>query len=77
MLGAQLSKGSEQVGAGSRKRSSTLGNGRETRDVGSSTMEYAGASTMEYAGGRLGNGRRLTCGVHGPSRADSQTGGLR
>jgi hypothetical protein len=69
MLGAQLSKGSERVSAGSRKRSIDLASCRETSEMG--------VSTMESVGGRLGNGRRLIGGVRGPARADSQTGGLR
>jgi hypothetical protein len=48
-LGAQLSEGSEGVGAGSRKRSGAWGSGQETCIVG--------ASTVGSTGGRLGKGR--------------------
>jgi hypothetical protein len=42
------------------------GGGRETRDVG--------ASTVGCAGRRLGKQRSLTGGVRGPAREDSRTG---
>jgi hypothetical protein len=62
-----LSKGSERVSAGSRKRSGTWGSGQEMHDVG--------ASVAGCAGGRLGKGRRLTGGVREPARAHTQTDG--
>jgi hypothetical protein len=67
--GVQLSEGSERVSAGSRKRTGAWGSGRETCDMG--------ASTVECAGERLGKGRWLTGGVRGLARADSRTGGQR
>jgi hypothetical protein len=48
-LGAQLSEGSEGVGAGSRKRSGAWGSGQETCVVG--------ASMVGSTGGRLGKGK--------------------
>jgi hypothetical protein len=58
-----LSKGSERVSAGSKKRSGAWGSSRETRDMGTS---MAG-----FTGGRLGKGRWLIGGVHEPTRANT------
>jgi hypothetical protein len=66
---AQLSEGSERVGAGSRKGSGVWESGRETRVVG--------ASTAESESGRLWKGRWLTCGVRDPARANVQMDGQR
>jgi hypothetical protein len=67
--GALLSEGSERVGAGSRGGRARGGSGRETRNVG--------ASMVECAGGRLAKGRRLTGGVHEPTKANTQKDGQR
>jgi hypothetical protein len=67
--GALLSERSERVSAGSKKRSSAWGSGRETCNVA--------ASTAKCAGGRLCKERRLTGGVCEPARANTRTSGQR
>jgi hypothetical protein len=57
------------VGAGSEGGRARGGSGRETRDVG--------ASTMEYTCGKLEKGRRLKGEVREPARANAQTDGQR
>jgi hypothetical protein len=56
-------------GAGSKRRLSACGGGRETHDVG--------ASVARCEGERLGKWRGLTGGVRGPARENSRTGGQR
>jgi hypothetical protein len=53
--------------AGSKRRPGACGGGREMRDVG--------ASATGCEGKRLGKQRGLACGVCGPTRENSRTGG--